>query len=130
MPAPPAPPAGRSTSPVAARRAPLAYALLVLHPIPAQAFTLWAVDGLLHCDEAYRVTCELGFAIHLLFPAVVGVLVVISVGIVGLVVRPADGPRAWLWLLLPTALTWLTVWWALSVTAEPGAAPWYDPPGT
>jgi hypothetical protein len=118
-----------SRPPVAARQAPVAYALVLMHPIPTLAFTLWAVDGLLHCDESDKVTCHLGFAIHLLFPAAVGVMVAIAVGILGLVVRPGHRARARLWLLAPTTLTWLTLWWALAITAEPGPAPWYDPPG-
>lgn len=123
------PPAELSGPSVAARQAPVAYALVLMHPIPTLAFTLWAVDGLLHCDESERVTCHLGFAVHLLLPAAVGVVVAIAAGIVGLVVRPGHRLRAWLWLALPTTLTFLTLWWALAITAQPGPAPWYDPPG-
>lgn len=112
--------------PVAARRAPIAYAFVLLHPIPTLVFTLWAVDGLLHCDEAERVTCNLGFAIHLLFPAAVGVVVAIMVGVIGLTVRPTRRLEAWLWLLVPTTLTWLTLWCVLALTAQPGPAPWAD----
>jgi hypothetical protein len=77
----------------------------LVHPVVALVFTLWAVDGLLHCDESYRVTCELGFAVHLVFPALVGVGVAVTVGIVGLVLRPRHRWQAWLWLLAPTVLT-------------------------
>lgn len=119
----------RSRQSVAARQAPVAFALVLVHPIAVLAFTLWAVDGLLHCNESDRVTCHRGFAVHLLFPAVVGVGVALAVGIAGLAVRPSNRWRAWLLLLAPTTLTWLTVWWVLAITAEPGPAPWYDPPG-
>ena len=125
---PPAGQVGPPARPVAARQAPLAFALLLVHPFPTLAFTLWAVDGLLHCDDSARVTCHLGFAPHLLLPAVVGVGVAVVVGIVGVVAHPRSRRQAWLWLLVPTGLTWLTLWWALAVTAEPGPAPWYDPP--
>jgi hypothetical protein len=101
--------------PVAARQAPIAYAAVLAHPIPTLGFTLWAVNGLLHCDDE-QVTCHLGFAVHLLFPAAVGVVVALAVGITGLTIRPNDRLRAWLWLVLPTAFTWLTLWWALAIT--------------
>lgn len=113
---------------VAARQAPVVYALVLVHAIPTLVFTLWAVDGLLHCNDSARVTCHLGFAIHLLFPAAVGAVVAVTVGVLGLVVRPSSRGQAWLCLLGPTTLTWLTLWLVLANTAQPGPAPWYDPP--
>jgi hypothetical protein len=111
--------------PTAARRAPLAYAFVLLHPAPTLAFTLWAVDGLLHCDDSARVTCDLGFAVHLVFPAAVGVVAAVATGILGLTTHPATAARARLVLLTPLLPTLLTLWWALAITATPGPAPWH-----
>jgi len=46
-------PPAELSRPSAERQAPFAYAVLLMHPIPTLAFTLWAVDGLLQCDEEY-----------------------------------------------------------------------------
>jgi hypothetical protein len=100
---------------VAAARAPVACALLVVHPVLVYAFTMWAIDGVLHCDDE-GVQCGLGFAPQLLLPTVVGVMVAVVMVTIGVLVRPDRCLHAWLVLLIPTALSWLVVWPALAMT--------------
>jgi hypothetical protein len=101
--------------PSAVRLAPLALVLALVHPVVVQWFTLWAIDGLLHCDRE-GVHCGLGAAIHLLIPGVVGVAVAVLCIPIGLTARPENRRMAWFVLLAPTGVTWLVAGWMLAIT--------------
>jgi hypothetical protein len=80
-------------------------------------FTLWAINGILHCDDEDS-TCELGFAIHLLAPLVGGAMGAVYALAFGLTVRPRTRTTARVALLVPVAMTWLVAAVMLAGTGQ------------